>query len=130
MSRTYRKVLRCGNCVGRNTEYYRDKRRQYRAMWKNNMIRSLFKSEYADEIDENYVHPEYTKQFVDRWDEPTDGSFLYTKEDVTSREIEIRTKEINGYAYYSLKELMEVKRKLKHTHKKDWDYGQRYKNKG
>lgn len=76
MSRTYHKVIRCGNCCGSNTQYYRNKRRVYRRKTKQQLHIKL----------EEFVHPEKLKQFKNYWDEPTDGSFLvnwdYIKEDL------------------------------------------------
>lgn len=119
MSRSYRKVLRYGVCCGSNTSYYRKKRKKFRAKLKHILTKSM-KEECPDDM---FVHPETVNQFKDTWAEPTDGYFIYTKEDATDRAIEINISENGGYVFYSLDELMSVKRKLKHTHKQDWNYG-------
>lgn len=65
MSRTYRKIIRCGNCCGSNTNYYRTRRRIFRRKTKQQLRINL----------EDFVHPEKLKKFKDSWDEPTDGSW-------------------------------------------------------
>lgn len=76
MSKTYYKIIRCGNCLGSNTNYYRTKRRIFRRKAKQQLRINL----------EDFVHPEKLKKFKDSWDEPTDGSYLvnwdYIKNDL------------------------------------------------
>ena len=97
MSKSYARYRRVGNCVGSNTSYYRQRRRLYRARWKANMVRAFQRSEvkfpeilsdtsinldYYTTIDDVYVHPEKEHKFIDRWDEPTDGSWYITSKDI------------------------------------------------
>ena len=97
MSKSYARYRRVGNCVGSNTSYYRQRRRLYRARWKANMIRAFQKPEvriteildfapidpeYDTIIDDVYVHPEKEHKFIDRWDEPTGGSWYITSKDI------------------------------------------------
>ena len=97
MSKSYARYRRVGNCVGSNTSYYRQRRRLYRARRKANMVRAFQRSEvkfpeilsdtsinlgYYTTIDDVYVHPEKEHKFIDRWDEPTDGSWYITSKDI------------------------------------------------
>lgn len=97
MSKSYARYRRVGNCVGSNTSYYRQRRRLYRARWKANMVRAFQKPEvriteilnfapidpeYDTTIDDVYVHPEKEHKFINRWDEPTDGSWYITSKDI------------------------------------------------
>ena len=97
MSKSYARYRRVGNCGGSNTSYYRQRRRLYRARWKANMVRAFQRSEvkfpeilsdtsinldYYTTIDDVYVHPEKEHKFIDRWDEPTDGSWYITSKDI------------------------------------------------
>ena len=86
MSRTYRKVVKCGICTGSNTEYYREKNRKCRAKNRHslhNMIVNYDIETVSDTIPFGEV------PIHDSWDEPTDGTFLvslknkeeYLKED-------------------------------------------------
>ena len=76
MARTYRKVIRCGICHGTNTDYYRDRRRLARRQ-NNHMLRNLM-ANYAIEDVDNII---YTIVYPhDDWNEPTDGTFLITKD--------------------------------------------------
>ena len=38
--------------------------------------------EYDTTIDDVYVHPEKEHKFINRWDEPTDGSWYITGKDI------------------------------------------------
>lgn len=116
MSRTYRKCIRRHNCCGTNTEYYRNKRRQYRAILRDSLASAL-KEENPDEV---FAHPEYTHQFVDRWDEPTDGHRLIRKFHASPKGMEL---DMTQFPYPFSEEWMNFcKRKwychLKNKHKK------------
>ena len=78
MSRTYRKVVKCGICTGSNTEYYREKNRKCRA--KNRQTLRNMIINYDIETCSDLV-PLGEVPIHDSWDEPTDGTFLVTKKD-------------------------------------------------
>lgn len=97
MSKSYARYRREGNCVGSNTSYYRIRRRLYRAKWKANLVKAFQNSktrpceildytsidpEWNTTIDDVYVHPEKEHKFIDRWREPTDGSWHITSKDI------------------------------------------------
>jgi len=75
MSRTYRKVVKCGVCTGSNTEYYRDMNRKCRRR-NNHELRNLIANNDIEDVSDkvmNYV------PIHDSWDEPTDGTYLISK---------------------------------------------------
>ena len=73
MSRSYKKVLKLGNCTGSNTEYYKNRRRKLRRVSRQQL--------HINEDD--FVHPEKLMKYKDSWNEPTDGTFLVDRKDVT-----------------------------------------------
>ena len=78
MSRTYRKVVKCGICTGSNIEYYREKNRKCRAKNRHslhNMIVNYDIETVSDTIPFGEV------PIHNSWDEPTDGTYLIKKED-------------------------------------------------
>lgn len=75
MSRTYRKVVKCGVCTGSNTEYYRDMNRKCRQ--KNNQsLRNLLANYDIDDVNDKVMTH---TPIHNSWDEPTDGTFLISK---------------------------------------------------
>ena len=78
MSRTYRKVVKCGICTGSNTEYYREKNRKCRAKNRHS-LRNAIANYDINEIDEIISSP--MVPIHDDWDEPTDGTYIITKKD-------------------------------------------------
>ncbi len=82
MSKTYRKNVRVGICTGSNTEFYRERRRKYRRMIRNE-IRKLINSGTEEDI-ENASFKKLLKH--DSWEEPTDGTVTYrSKQDAKNR---------------------------------------------
>ena len=77
MSRTYRKVIKCGRCTGSNTEYYRDMNRKCRNR-NNHELRNLMANYDIDEVDDMIMTHIPIR---DNWNEPTDGTFLVDKKD-------------------------------------------------
>lgn len=77
MSRTYRKFVKCGNCCGSNTEFYRSRNRKSRRVNRND-LRNLMTNHTVDEVDELIS---VTKLPHDSWNEPTDGTYLVSKKD-------------------------------------------------
>ena len=77
MSRTYRKVVKCGVCTGSNTEYYRDMNRKCRHK-NNHELRNLLAHNDIDDVNDKIMAH---VPIHDSWDEPTDGTFLITKND-------------------------------------------------
>lgn len=77
MSRTYRKVIKCGNCTGSNTEYYRDMNRKCRTKNRQSLRNLLANNDLDDVNDKIMTHV----PIHDSWDEPTDGTFLVNKND-------------------------------------------------
>lgn len=77
MARTYRKYVKCGNCTGSNTEYYKARRRKVRNM-NNHMLRNLMANHSIDEVNDLIVTVTLPH---DSWDEPTDGTILISKKD-------------------------------------------------
>lgn len=77
MARTYRKVIKCGRCTGSNTEYYRDMNRECRNK-NNHELRNLMANYDIDEVDDMIMTH---TPIHDDWNEPTDGTFLVSKED-------------------------------------------------
>lgn len=78
MSKSYSKYKSVGICTGRNTEFYRDRRRLFRTRDKQ-MIRNILAHAHVDEFDELYT-PENIP-FKDNWEEPTDGTIRITAND-------------------------------------------------
>lgn len=77
MSRTYRKVIKQGICTGSNTEYYRERNRKARQMNRHN-LRNLIANHDIDDVNDLVMS---TVLPHDSWDEPTDGTYLITKND-------------------------------------------------
>lgn len=77
MARTYRKVIKCGYCTGSNTEYYRNMNRKCRAKNRHS-LRNLLANNDIETVNDRIM--DYVP-IHDSWDEPTDGTFLITKND-------------------------------------------------
>lgn len=77
MSRTYRKVIKCGVCTGSNTEYYRDMNRKCRRK-NNHELRNLLAHNDIEVVNDKIMT--YVP-IHDGLDEPTDGTYLIRKED-------------------------------------------------
>lgn len=77
MSKTYRKYVKCGFCTGSNTEYYRNMNRKCRHK-NNHSLRNLLANYDIDEVNDKIMTEE---PIHNSWDEPTDGTFLVSKED-------------------------------------------------
>lgn len=75
MSRTYRKVVKCGICTGSNTEYYRDMNRKIRNK-NNHSLRNLIANNDIDTVNNKIMS--YVP-IHDSWNEPTDGTYLISK---------------------------------------------------
>lgn len=75
MSKSYSKVKRVGICSGTNTDFYRERRKMFRAKDKQAMRDALAHCDIEDFDDEYEPHNEV---FKDEWTEPTDGSCIYT----------------------------------------------------
>ena len=88
MSRSYHKKVRVGVCGGSNTTYYRSLHRHIRRR-NNAHIKDVIKKYDTDEVDDK-LEPQ--KFQCNRWDEPTDGHFVYTKR-ILNALIEIETDE-------------------------------------
>lgn len=69
MSRSKKKFVKVGFCVGSNTEFYREKRRKPRARMKQ-QVHDFSAGNIED------ILP-YKEIFHDDWNEPTDGGYLY-----------------------------------------------------
>ena len=78
MSRTYRKVVKCGYCTGSNTEYYRDMNRKCRSK-NRHTLRNLMANNDIDTVAD--LIPAGEVPIHDSWDEPTDGTFIVRKND-------------------------------------------------
>jgi len=83
MARTYRKHYRAHICCGRNTEYYRLRRREIRRKT-NHELTNLFTHYPSDEAADRIKGPDM--KLVNRWDEPTDGSWVMDKYHVRLRD--------------------------------------------
>lgn len=112
MTRTYRNAIRRNNCVGSNTTYYRNKRRQYRAQLRHNLGKAM-KEECPDEY---YAHPESEHCFVDRWDEPTDGHGLIRKFHASPKGMEL---DMTKFPYPFEKEWMDFCKRKWYCHLKN-----------
>lgn len=77
MARTYRKYVKCGYCTGSNTEYYRGRNRKARNVNRHN-LRNLMANYDIDVVNDKVMTVQYPH---DSWNEPTDGTFLMTKND-------------------------------------------------
>ena len=75
MSRTYRKVVKCGYCTGSNTEYYRAMNRKCRRKNNHDLRNLMANNDIEDVSDKIMTHV----PIHDDWDEPTDGTFLISK---------------------------------------------------
>jgi len=78
MSRTYRKVVKCGICTGSNTEYYRNMNRKCRAKNRHS-LRNMIVNYDIETVSDNIPFGEVP--IHNSWDEPTDGTYLIKKED-------------------------------------------------
>ena len=78
MARTYRKFVKCGICNGSNTEYYRDMNRKCRTKNRQSLRNMIVN--YDIETCSDLV-PLGEVPIHDSWREPTDGTFLITKND-------------------------------------------------
>lgn len=76
MSRTYRKVVKCGYCTGSNTEYYRDMNRKCRAKNRQSLRNMIVNYDIETVSD---IIPFGEVPIHNSWDEPTDGTFLISK---------------------------------------------------
>lgn len=76
MSRSYKKKSKQGICVGSNTEYYREANRQIRAKAKQKLRMAVINDDFndLDNLPEKHKDVKYNE-----WNEPTDGSILYTE---------------------------------------------------
>ena len=77
MSRSYKKVIKCGTCTGSNTEFYRNRNRKARQMNRHN-LRNLMANYDVEDAADLVMTIEFPH---DDWREPTDGTFLVTKKD-------------------------------------------------
>lgn len=85
MSRTYNKKIRMHVCHGKNTEFYRERRRRNRRV--NRMLLNATVSQNEpSEVDENLSLEQIPKR--DTWNEPTDGSWVETPETINKRIID------------------------------------------
>ena len=76
MSRSYKKKSKQGICVGSNTEYYREANRQIRAKAKQKLRLAIINDNFVDldNLPEKHKDVKHNE-----WNEPTDGSILYTE---------------------------------------------------
>jgi hypothetical protein len=79
MSRSYGKYLKRGICFGNNTEYYRDRNRRLRNKNRHN-IKNLVKNKSIEDIDDLFIPAKEPDNY--RWNEPTDGTWHMTPNDV------------------------------------------------
>ena len=77
MSRTYRKVVKCGVCTGSNTEYYRDMNRKCRNKNRQS-LRNLLANYDIEDVNDLIMT---VVPIHNPWDEPTDGTFLVSLKD-------------------------------------------------
>ena len=73
MSRTYRKNLSFGVCYGKNTDFYRRRKRYYKHLFRHN-LNNLLKHYNVEDVNDLVLNPKYPKR--DTWNEPTDGRYL------------------------------------------------------
>ncbi len=76
MTRTYRKVVKCGICYGSNTEYYRNMNRKCRTKNRHE-LRNLISNYDVDTVSEMIGRGSVPVH--DSLHEPTDGTFLISK---------------------------------------------------
>ena len=78
MSRSYKKIVKLGNCGGSNTEYYRTMNRKCRAK-NRHTLRSIMANYDIETVSDNIPNAEIPIR--DSWNEPTDGTYIVSKED-------------------------------------------------
>lgn len=80
MSKSYAKNIKfgpCGKC-SQNTDYYKEKRKRFRAKDKQ-AVRDTLAHYDIEDFDENYKPN--NEVFKDDWDEPSDGTSTFTATD-------------------------------------------------
>lgn len=77
MSRSYKNIIKVGIATGNNGPWYKARRRLARRI-NNHNLRNLIANYHIDEVNDLISTFEFPKH--DDWREPTDGSFLISKE--------------------------------------------------
>lgn len=79
MGKSFRRFGRLGNCTGSNTLYYRIANRKIRCKSRHTL--DMIRTGYAS-VEEIVFPCRHRDVGANDWDEPTDGSVLFTKRQI------------------------------------------------